>query len=83
MTKPINNEEYKALLGKVADVLDVETFIVAGSEDEAKRTVMSMMETWGFSDIDFVFVEQHGLGAKVRARAYVHRPGDRYAWLGE
>ena len=77
----LSKQEYLAKLGKVADILDIETFIIADSEEEAKNVIQSLFEQWGFSDIDFVFVEQHGLGAKIRARAYVHRPGDRYGWL--
>ena len=80
MTK-LSEQEYQALLGKVVDILDIETFIVGDSEEEAKSVMQSLFEQWGFTDTDFVFVEQHGLGAKVRARAYVHRPGDHYGWL--
>ncbi|MCR4398752.1 MAG: hypothetical protein NUV93_07300 [Firmicutes bacterium] len=66
----------------VMDALDVETFLVCSSEDEAVRAMRALMDAMGLGAADIVFLEMAGPGARVRARAYVHRPGDRYGWLG-
>ena len=74
-------QAYEQQLAKVADVFDVETFIIADSKEDAQATMTGILKQWGFKDIDFVFLEKHGLGVRVRARGYVHRPGDHYGWL--
>ena len=73
--------EYERQIAKIADVFDIETFVMAESEEEARGTITGIMGQWGFQDIDFVFLEKRGLGVRIRARGYVHRPGDRYGWL--
>ncbi|MGQ9674613.1 MAG: hypothetical protein ACUVX1_02990 [Chloroflexota bacterium] len=40
-----------------------------------------MLSELGFKDVDIVFAEHTGPGIRVRARAYIHRPGDHYRWL--
>ena len=69
------------LLAKVIDGLDFETFIKAKSEEDAKATMISLIKALGFNDVDVVFVEYNGMGARVRARAYIHRASDEYGWL--
>jgi len=69
------------LMEKVMDALDVETFIVCDSEDEGKGIALEMMKNLGFDDADLVFIEFIGPGARIRARAYLHRSGDKYGWL--
>lgn len=68
--------------GMVMDALDIETFVACSSEDEAKRLMRELMAGMGLSETDIVFVDVAGPGARVRARAYIHRPGDSYGWLG-
>ena len=65
----------------VLDALDVETFLVCESEEEGKVLGLKMMKDMGFTDVDVVFVDFRGVGARVRARAYIHRAGDAYPWL--
>ncbi len=69
------------LLGRIVDGLDFETFIRARHEAEAKSIMIEIIEKLGFKDVDIVFLEWKGSGARVRARAYIHRAGDDYAWL--
>ncbi|MFZ5942861.1 MAG: hypothetical protein ACOYVD_02040 [Bacillota bacterium] len=69
------------VLEKVMDALDVETFLVCDSEEEGKKMALQMMKNLGFDDVDIVFMEFIGPGARVRTRAYLHRSGDRYGWL--
>jgi len=69
-------------LSRVLDAIDIETFLLCGSAEEARKIALSMLLGLGFSDADVVSVEMNGPGARVRARTYVHRPGARYAWLG-
>jgi hypothetical protein len=68
-------------LSSVLDALDVETFFVCTSEEEGKRLALDLMKELGFQDVDLVFIKFQGSGARVRARAYINRPGDNYPWL--
>lgn len=68
---------------RVIDALDIETMLFAESEEEAKRIGIDLLKSLGFKDADVVFVEHDGFVARVRLRAYVYRPGDRYLWLFE
>lgn len=72
-----------AVLEKVMDALDVETFLVCSSEEEGKKLTLDLMKDLGFKDVDIVFIEFRGPGVRVRSRAYLHRAGDRYGWLLE
>ncbi len=65
----------------VMDALDVETFLACESEEEGKNLALTMMKELGFSDIDVVFCQFQGPGARVRVRAYLYRAGDSYPWL--
>ncbi|HHX51626.1 MAG TPA: hypothetical protein GX711_09320 [Clostridia bacterium] len=69
------------VLDRVMDALDLETFFVCRDEEEGKELARRLMGKLGFQDTDIVFVEHLGPGARVRARAYVHRSGDHYRWL--
>lgn len=66
---------------RITDALDVETFLVCESEEEGKQLALQLMKDLGFDDIDVVFVEFIGPGARVRVRAYICRSGDEYPWL--
>lgn len=69
------------IMEKVMDALDVETFLVCDSEENGKNLALQMMKNLGFDDVDLVFIEFIGPGARIRARAYLHRSGDKYGWL--
>lgn len=69
------------ILEKVMDAIDLETYLVCKDEDEAEKFTMELMENLGFQDISIVFIEHQGPGARVRARGYIYKPGDRYGWL--
>jgi hypothetical protein len=66
---------------RVMDALDVETFFVCASEEEGRLLMISLLKSWGFTDADVVFVQHEGPGVRVRGRAYVYRPADKYRWL--
>lgn len=68
-------------LDHVVDALDMETFLACGSEEEGRRLAAQIMQDLGFKDVDIVFCEFIDGGVRVRTRAYLHRPGDRYSWL--
>lgn len=68
-------------LDRVADALDIETFLVCKSEQEAKELAQQLIAELNLPHGDIVFVEQRGVGARVRIRAYIHHPGDHYRWL--
>lgn len=69
------------VIERIMDALDVETFIVCRSEAEGKAIMLSILAEMGLRDTDIVFAEYAGMGARVRARGYLHRPGDQYGWL--
>jgi len=69
------------ILERIVDSLDIETFIVCKSEEEGKRLGLAIMEKFGFKDIDIVFIEFLGSGARIRMRANIYKPGDSYGWL--
>lgn len=66
---------------RVVDALDIETFLICENEEEGRRISAGLMESMGCSDFDLVYIHHEGIGARVRIRAYVNRPGDRYTWL--
>ena len=68
-------------LDNVLDALDVETFLVCESEEEGKNLGLTLMKDLGFKNVDIVFVQFIGVGARIRARAYIHKAGDVYPWL--
>lgn len=68
-------------LDKVIDALDIETFIVCRDEGEGREIMARIMSGMGLTDIDIVFCQHLGPGARVRARGYIFRAGDRYGWL--
>lgn len=70
-------------LYQVADALDVETYFLCQTEQEGRNLMLDFLKGIGFKDVDIVFAEHSGPGARVRGRAYVHRPADKYGWLIE
>lgn len=66
---------------RVVDALDVETFLLGESEEECLRLARRLMEELGLPDHDVISLQFRGPGARVRVRAYVHRPGGEYGWL--
>lgn len=71
------------VLKKVMDAVDVETYLVCKDEDEAEKLTFALMEQLGFKDVLIVFLQHQGPGARVRARGYIYKPGDRYGWLSD
>ena len=69
------------ILGRIVDGLDIETFLVCVSEDQGCRLMLQFMKDLGFQDVDIVFAQFQGPGARIRARGYIHRPGGTYGWL--
>lgn len=65
----------------ILDGLDVETFLVCSDENQARHIILGLLQELGFEDVDVVEIQMGGPGARVRARAYVHRPGVHYSWL--
>lgn len=66
---------------RVVDAVDIETFLQCADEAEAKELALRLAVAMGLPHPDVVFVEHRGLGARVRIRAYIHRPGSHYQWL--
>ena len=65
----------------IMDALDIETFFVCATEEEGRTLMLSLIKSWGFTDADVVFAQHEGPGVRVRGRAYVYRPADKYRWL--
>ncbi|MCF6096755.1 hypothetical protein L1766_07060 [Thermovorax subterraneus] len=68
-------------LEKVMDAVDIETFLVCDSEEEARKISMQMMNELGFCNASIVFIQYLGPGARVRVRGYIYKPGERYNWF--
>lgn len=68
-------------IDRIIDAIDIETSLYAKSEEEARELAEGMLAALGLGRGDVVFLEQAGAVARVRLRAYVHHPGDRYRWL--
>jgi hypothetical protein len=68
-------------LDRVVDAIDIETFFVCKSEEEAKQLAEALTIELHLPHSDIVFLEHKGLGARVRLRSYIHRAGDHYRWL--
>ncbi|MCD6362862.1 MAG: hypothetical protein J7M13_02515 [Synergistetes bacterium] len=66
---------------RLIDALDIETFFIARDEEEGRSLLLSMLKEMGFKDVDLVFAQKKGIGVRVRGRAYVARPGEKYLWL--
>ncbi|MCX7780642.1 MAG: hypothetical protein N2491_06980 [Negativicutes bacterium] len=66
---------------RIMDAMDVETFFVCKNEEEGRSLMLAMLKGWGFKDVDVVFAQHEGPGVRIRGRAYIYRPADRYAWL--
>lgn len=71
----------QGILSRVMDALDVETFFVCAGEEEGRDLGVRLMKSLGFQDVDVVFAQYAGPGARVRVRAYIYRPGQNYAWV--
>lgn len=67
----------------VMDGLDIETYLVCGSEREGKELALRLGQELHLGEVDIMYQEFDGYGMRVRLRKYVHRPGEQYRWLGE
>ncbi len=67
----------------VMDGLDIETYLVCGSEREGKDLALRLGQELHLGEVDIMYQEFDGYGMRVRLRKYVHRPGEHYRWLGE
>ncbi|SMC56891.1 hypothetical protein [Sporomusa malonica] len=68
-------------LEQVMDALDVETFFVCDNEQQGRSLMLGLLKQWGLTDVDVVFAQHMGPGIRVRGRAYIHRPADKYSWI--
>ncbi|HHU69205.1 MAG TPA: hypothetical protein GXZ31_02755 [Thermoanaerobacterales bacterium] len=69
------------VFSRVLDAIDIETYLICESEDECKEIIYGILNKMGLKDVSIVFIEHNGPGARVRARGYIHKPGDTYGWL--
>jgi hypothetical protein len=68
-------------LEQVMDALDVETFFVCDNEQQGRSLMLELLKQWGLTDVDVVFAQHLGPGIRIRGRAYIHRPADKYSWI--
>ena len=71
----------ETVYANIMDVVDVETYFICQTEQQGKNMMIALLKTMGFNDVDVVFIQHLGFGARVRGRAYIHRPADKYEWL--
>jgi hypothetical protein len=68
-------------LDAVLDGVDIETYLVCGSEREGKDLALRLGHELNLGEVDIMYQEFDGYGMRVRLRRYVHRPGEKYRWL--
>ena len=73
----------ESALSKVIDAVDLETFVLCSSESEAKTIGLQILRELGFTDGDIVSLEYVGIGARLRLRGTVYKPGAVYHWQEE
>lgn len=66
---------------RIMDAIDIETFFACKDEEEGRALTMQLLKRFGLKDVDIVFIQHEGPGARVRARGYIFRAGDHYGWL--
>ncbi len=69
------------VFSRVLDAIDIETYLICENEEECKEIMYGILNKIGLKDVNIVFIEHNGPGARVRARGYIHKPGDTYGWL--
>jgi len=79
MKDPQASDE-SSVLHRVMDAVDLETFIICGSETEGKGLALRLLRELGFADGDIVSIAFNGVGVRVRLRGTVYKPGDSYHW---
>lgn len=79
----MENSEKRQPLDLLLDGLDIETFFMCRDEAEGRSLMLALLTQLGFSDVDIVFIEHRGPGARVRGRAYLHRPGASHPFGGQ
>ena len=67
----------------IVDALDIESFLLCESEQEAKELIAKLMQSLGIARHVIVSLDFNGPGAHFRVRAYMNKPGDNYTWLKE
>ena len=65
----------------IVDALDIESFLLCESEQEAKELIGKLMQSLGIARHVIVSLDFNGPGAHFRVRAYMNKPGDNYTWL--
>jgi hypothetical protein len=68
-------------LDAVMDGLDIETYLVCGSEQEGKNLALRLGHELNLGEVDIMFCDFDGYGVRIRLRKYLHKPGDSYRWL--
>lgn len=79
----MSTERTGPALARVLDAIDVETYLVCSTAQEGRDMARLLGRELNLGDVDVMFEEFDGYGARVRFRAMVHRPAARYAWLCE
>ena len=65
----------------IMDGIDIETYIVCQNEDEGKFLARKLGMEMNLGEVDVMFCEFDGYGARVRIRKYIVKPGNPYRWI--
>lgn len=68
-------------LKQILDALDIETYIVCKDEKEGKKLALQLGQELNLGEVDIMYFEFDGYGARVRLRKYVYKPGNVYHYL--
>lgn len=70
-------------INQILDAIDIETYIVCKDEKEGKELAQKLGEELNLGEVDIMFFEFDGYGARVRLRKYIYKPGNLFQYLIE
>lgn len=70
-------------INQILDAIDIETYIVCKDEKEGKELALKLGQELNLGEVDIMFFEFDGYGARVRLRKYIYKPGNLFQYLIE
>jgi hypothetical protein len=68
-------------LSRIMDGIDIETYIICQNEEEGAFLARKLGQEMNLGEVDVMYSEFDGYGARVRIRKYISKPGENYKWL--
>lgn len=77
----MRNKNNQSAINQVLDAIDIETYIVCKDEKEGKKFALQLGQELNLGEVDIMYFEFDGYGARVRLRKYIYKPGNVYNYL--